>query len=76
MGPVGLLVAAMAMNNLQLAAGFAIQAPEEPDMETMEVPWQMLKPMLNEFTVRARQHTVMTNRSAMKDATEVDHFLF
>jgi len=33
------------------------------------------KPVLNEFTARARQRTVQTNRTAMRTVEEVDHFL-
>ena len=37
-GPVGLLVAAMAMNNPTLVSGFQITAKDEPPFNTMEVP--------------------------------------
>ena len=74
-GPVGLLVAAMALNNLNLACGFEILEPEEPPLKTMDVPWQMLKPMLNEKFVRARQREAEKNRSALEGIQEVDHFI-
>jgi len=74
-GPVGLLVAAMALNNLTLASGFQVIAKDEPPFNTMEVPWQMVKPLLFEFTARARQLVVQANRTVMKSVSEVDHFL-
>ena len=74
-GPVGLLVAALALNNLTLASGFQVTAKDEPPFNTMEVPWQMVKPLLFEFTARARQLVVQANRTVMKTIREVDHFL-
>ena len=70
-----MLVAAMALNNLTLAPGFQITAQDEPPFNTMEVPWQMVKPLLFEFTARARQRIVQANRTVMNAVTEVDHFL-
>ena len=74
-GPVGLLVAAMALNSLNLTCGFGILEPEEPPFKTMGVPWQMLEPMLNEKFVRARQREAEKNRSALEGIQEVDHFI-
>ena len=41
----------------------------------MEVPWQMVKPLLFKFTARARQRIVLANRTVMNTVIEVDHFL-
>ena len=58
-GPIGLLVAAMMLNNIQIAAGFEIHADKEHDFHTLDVPWQTLRPMFNEIAMRARQHVAM-----------------
>ena len=65
----------MALNNISLGSGFEVQEPNEPPLKTMEVPWQMLKPLLNEKFVRARQTEAEMNRSALKGVKEVDHFI-
>ena len=74
-GAVGLLVAAMALNNLQVGAGFEILEQNQPALKALEVPWQMLKPLLNEKFVRARQRLAETTRTALKGVFEIDHYI-
>ena len=72
-GPIGLLVAAMAMNGLHLGMGFEIREQNNPALKLLEVPWQMLKPLLNERIVRAIQRAAETTRTALHGIFEIDH---
>ena len=74
-GPIGLLVAAMAMNGLHLGMGFEIREQNILALNLLEVPWQMFKPLLNEKTVRARQRAAETTRMALHGIFEIDRFI-
>ena len=45
------------------------------NLKTFEVPWQMVKPLLNEKSFIARQKNAEASRTAIKGVFDLDHYL-
>ena len=65
----------MTINILHIAEGFHVLERHEPALNTLEVSWRMLKPILNDKFVRARQQIAEAARTALKGLSEIDHYL-
>ena len=74
-GPMGLLLCSMLQIGAGLSSDLTIHQWHEAPIPIMATPWQHLRPIIDEVGCRARYANVVTKRSILKDATEMDREL-
>ena len=74
LGPVGLLAAAVASFGLSLTTSFSLIAEHEPPLNVLKVPWQTLRPRVEELAAAARYRHATTTRQDIRHAGPLDHY--